>query len=101
MAKDMVKGAVSNGSSDNTDNTANDTGNDLVGIRSSIHPELFKRLEKAEYALHVERGVVIDMALNALFSLPPQERANLLDRVTDERSKLVVKAKTVSRDFNF
>lgn len=74
---------------------------ELVGIRGSIHPELYTRLEKAEKALKVkDRGVIIDMALRTFFALSPQERANAFDLADSERRKLE-KVVSTNRDFNF
>lgn len=63
------------------------------GIRATITSSVAARLEAAEESTSVDRGVLVEMALESLFKLDEKERLALYESVIAKRVKATVSMK--------
>lgn len=62
----------------------------VKGIRASLDKTVVARLEKAEEVNKIDRGILIEMALEYLFTSEKAKRTELYDLVVGRRAAAVV-----------
>lgn len=65
----------------------------MKGIRATVTKPVADRLETAEESTKVERGILVEMALESLFKASEEERQALYELVIAKRVKATVSMK--------